>query len=141
MNIQQIKIGYSPYSPDSQGPGDRRRLMFYSNERKLNVEIADASKIYDLVYITSSANITKWITYKKNNPHVKLVFEIIDSYLLEETSFALYLKGLSRLLTGREDRLYIDYRNAFINIIKVADAVVCSAGIQRIFLNQNVQCH
>jgi glycosyltransferase involved in cell wall biosynthesis len=131
MDIQQIKVGYSPYSSDCKGPGDRRRFIFYAKEKKINFEIADPSCDYNLIYITSSANISDWIKYKKKNPSVKLVFEIIDSYLLEDDSFALYLKGLSRLLTKRESSFYLDYRNAFINIIKIADAVVCATSIQR----------
>lgn len=131
MNIASFKIGYSPYSVNCKAPGDRRRFMFYAAVENLNVEVADPSRIYDVVYITSSANISQWINYKKKHPAVKLIFEIIDSYLLEDTSLYLYLKGASRLLTKRETKLYLDYRNAFISIIKIADAVVCSTVIQK----------
>ena len=141
MDISRLRIGYSPYSGDLNAPGDRRRFVFYASEKKLNFTVADPSLNYDLVYITSSANISDWIKYKKKHPSVKLVFEIIDSYLLEDASFSLYLRGLSRLLTKRESRLYLDYRNAFISILKKADAVVCATTIQReniLFYNKNV---
>lgn len=131
MNITESKIGYAPYSPGLNAPGDRRRFIFYANARKLNIEIANPSQHYDIIYITTSANISSWIAYKKKHPSVKLVFEIIDSYLLEDSSLSLYFRGLSRLLTKREGKLYLDYRNAFIDIIKLAEAVVCSTTIQR----------
>ena len=82
-----LKIGYSPYSADFKAPGDRRRFIFYGNEKHLDVEIANPSRIYDLIYITSSANISEWIKYKKDNPSVKLIFEIIDSFNSGQSNF------------------------------------------------------
>lgn len=141
MDFRDLKIGYSSYSFDCSAPGDRRRFAFYAKEKGISINIADPSKEYDIVYITTSSNIGKWIDYKKANPGTKLIFEIIDSYLLEKKSIKVYLKGLFRYLTGKDKRFYLNYQNAFINIIKIADAVVCSTPIQQehiAFYNKNV---
>ncbi len=141
MNFKHYKIGYVPYSLDCKVPGDRRRFAFYARESKLQYELADASKKYDLIYITASSNISKWIEYKKKNQATKLVFEIIDFYLAEEKNIFSSLKGITRYLTGKDKRLYLNYKNAFIDIIEIADAVVCSTPLQQQYIfqyNKNV---
>ncbi len=136
MDFKSLKIGYSPYSIDCDAPGDRRRFAFYAKEKGIDIEIASTSKKYDIVYITTSSNIGKWIDYKKANPGTKLIFEIIDSYLLEEKNLQAYLKGIFRFVTWKDNRLYFNYQNAFISIIKIADAVVCSTSIQKEHISQ-----
>ena len=136
MNFKCYKIGYAPYSVDCKVPGDRRRFAFYASEKELDYELADASRKYDLIYITSSSNISKWIDYKKANPGTKLIFEIIDFYLAEEKNVLSSLKGITRYLTGKDKRLYLNYKNAFIDIIKISDAVVCSTPLQYAFISQ-----
>lgn len=126
MTLTDLRIGYSSYSHDFTAPGDRRRFIFYAKEKNLHYELADSKKHYDLIYVTTSANISEWIDYKKRHPGTKLIFEIIDSYLLEGRSIRTYFKGLFRFLTSKDNRLYFNYQNAFIEIIKIADAVVCS---------------
>lgn len=131
MDFTDLRIGYSSYSHDFTAPGDRRRFVFYAKESKLNFELADCTKTYDLIYITTSSNISEWIDYKKKHPETKLIFEIIDSYLLEGRKVRTYIKGIFRYLTAKDKRLYLNYQNAFIKIIQIADAVVCSTSQQK----------
>lgn len=142
MDFKSYRIGYAPYSNDCSGPGDRRRFGFYAKEKGFDFELADPAKEYDIIYITTSSNIGKWIDYKKAHPGTKLIFEIIDAYLLEERNFMAYLKGVFRYFTLKDKRLYFNYQNAFINIIKIADAVVCSTPIQREYIKRyNTNVH
>jgi hypothetical protein len=139
--LEKLKIGYAPFSKDMTGPGDRRRFVFWAKESGLFFENADPSQRYDLVYITSSANISDWISYKAKHPNVKLIFELTDSYLLADAFLYGYVRGITRYVTGKDSRWVPDYRNAFRQIIRVADAVVCSTPIQRdnmLPLNGNV---
>lgn len=131
MDFKNLKVGYSPNSLSLKAPGDRRRFVFYAQEKKMVFELADPTKKYDIIYVTAVSNLSLWMNYKRNNPATKLVFEIIDSYLLEDIGISGYLRGLSRYITGREKRLYLNFQNAFISIIKIADAVVCSTPIQQ----------
>ena len=57
MDFRDLKIGYSSYSFDCSAPGDRRRFAFYAKEKGISINIADPSKEYDIVYITTSSNI------------------------------------------------------------------------------------
>jgi len=141
MNWSSLRIGYAPYSINLCAPGDRRRFCFYAKNRHLNFELADPRKIYDIVYLTYGCNIADWLDYKKKYPKVKFVFELIDSYLLEKYTPLTALKGFVRFVTGRESRIFINYKAALKKIIAISGAVVCSTELQAIDLkklNKNV---
>ena len=141
MNWDDLRIAYAPYHKDLTAPGDRRRFVFYANERKIKFDIADLSKKYDIVYLTYGCNISAWIEYKKKNPEVKLVFELIDSYLLENTSILTIFRGATRYLLKKENKFWLDYKVALHEIIKIVDAVVCSTQAQKVGMlefNKNV---
>jgi hypothetical protein len=126
QDFKKLKIGYYPHNATLQHPGDRRRFVFFANEVGMQFEIADSKKVYDIVYLTSSCNVSEWIKYKMRNPKTKLIFEIIDSYLLVNRNYLRFLKGPYRYLTGKDDKFYLNYNDAFIEIIKISYAVVCS---------------
>ena len=141
MDFTNCKIGYWPNHPNLLMPGDRRRFVFYARERNINFDLADANKEFDVVYLTSNCNCSRWIKYKQRHRQTKIIFELIDSYLLEDLQISNLFRGMTRFIKKREDRLYIDYRNAFLKMIQTADAVVCSTPIQREAIlkhNQNV---
>ena len=136
-----VRVGYSPYHKDLIAPGDRRRFVFYANERKLKFELADPLIVYNIVYLTYGCNLSVWIKYKKNNPNVKVIFELIDSYLLESAGVLTVFRGVARYFLGRESALWFNYKTALRKIISVADAIVCSTRPQEvdiIAINGNV---
>lgn len=130
LNWSKIRIGYRPNHKDLSGAGDRRRFVFYAKERGISFEIADPSKQYDVLYLTYGCNITQWMAYKKANPNTKIVFEMVDSYLLEGVGFFVLSRGIVRFITKRESKLYLNYKNAIRKMISVCDAIVCSTPIQ-----------
>jgi len=141
MNFKGYKIGFWPYAPGLDKAGDRRRFVFYAREKNLNFEIARKEKPYDIIYLSMGCNISDWLKYKKKFPETKLVFEVIDSYFLQRPSLITKLKGLVRFVTRKESKLYLNYQSAILNLIKAADAVVCSSTTQQDFLfkyNKNV---
>jgi glycosyltransferase involved in cell wall biosynthesis len=90
--------------------------------------------------LTYGCNISDWIKYKISNPTTKIVFELIDSYLLENNKLSI-LRGLTKYFTGKESSIWLDYKMALRNIISVADAVVCSTKTQMesmLHLNDNI---
>lgn len=131
MNWDGIRVAYAPYHKDLFVPGDRRRFVFYANERTIKFELADPLKIYDIVYLTYGCNLSTWIEYKKDNPNVKFVFELVDSYLLEDTSALTVFRGATRYFLGKESAFWPDYKVALRRIISTADAVVCSTQAQK----------
>jgi glycosyltransferase involved in cell wall biosynthesis len=141
MDFKNKRIGYWPYKPDLDTPGDRRRFVFYADERKIPFKIASVNEAYDIVYLTMGCNISQWLAYKKKCPGVKMVFEIIDSYFLEGLNFYSALRGVVRFLSGKESSLYLNYSKAVNKMLGVADAVVCSTPIQKEYIlayNKNV---
>lgn len=141
MEFEGLSFGYWPNTPACTAPGDRRRFIFYAEERGLTHEIADTQSRYDIVYLTSRCNISAWLAYKKRHPETKIVFELIDPRLQEKSGLLMFLRGAARYLQRREDKLYLDYRNAFRKMVRAADAVVCSTPLQKDFLaplNDNI---
>lgn len=141
MNFADTRIGYWPYEASLNMPGDRRRFVFYAEEKKLDYEIANITKRYKVIYLTMGCNISEWLDYKKKYPETKLIFEIVDSYFLQRPNLVTRFKGLVRFIIGKESRLYINYQTAILSIIKKADVVVCSSATQKDFLskyNKNV---
>lgn len=141
INFSKLKVGYWPIRLHLDHPGDRRRFIFFAKEKNIAFEVADAKKQYDVVYLTATCNVSQWIAYKRSNPYVKLIFEITDSYLLEPWNLSSILRSTSRYVTRNEKKWYVDYRQAFLEIVRIADAVVCSTPVQREHLlsyNSNV---
>lgn len=135
-SLAALKVGYFPHNPSLKHPGDRRRFVFFAKESGLPFEIADAKKEYDIVFLTSSCNVSEWVAYKKRHPRSRLVFELIDSYLLEQGNLKMFLKGTARFVTGKDKKFFLDYRKAFLEIIRIADAVVCSTPVQKELIEQ-----
>jgi hypothetical protein len=70
-----------------------------------------------------------------------MVFEIVDSYFLEDLNFFTAVRGLVRFLIGRESKLFLNYRKAIKKMLMTADAIVCSTPIQKEYIkpyNKNV---
>ena len=80
MIASGAKVAYSPYSDNLDAPADRRRFVFYANEREIKFERADSKCIYDIVYLTYGCDLGVWIDYKRRNPSVKIIFELIIRY-------------------------------------------------------------
>jgi hypothetical protein len=142
MNWDNIKIGYFPYRTDFNSPGDRRRFIFYFNKRNIKFDFANPLTSYDIIYLTYGADLSQWLKYKKNNPNVKIIFELIDSYILEDVSFSSIFRGIARFLLRKESSLWFNYKSALRRMITAADAVVCSTNAQKLeMLNYNKNIH
>jgi glycosyltransferase involved in cell wall biosynthesis len=130
MDMKDLRIGYVPYSMNLEGPGDRRRFCFYTKKRNIQFEVASPDKDYDLLYVTSLADLSFWATYDKGN--AKIVFEVIDSYLsVNKSDWKGQLRGLAKFVTRQSRYLQLDYRKAIQAMCQRADAVVCSTEEQK----------
>src|SRR5271169_2598799 len=94
-----MRIGYSPYSAGLAEPGDRRRFPRYAEIKGLKFDvIKDVSNRYDLVILSSKADIVGWSSLPHGGP--KLVYELIDSQLaLPRNDFRWNLLGTAKALT------------------------------------------
>tara|TARA_B100000676_G_C18088689_1_gene857435 strand:+ start:285 stop:1355 length:1071 start_codon:yes stop_codon:yes gene_type:complete len=139
--LEQLKIGYIPVANDFSSAGDRRRFLFYAKERNLNWEIANPEKKYDILFITTMANVSEWIDYKKSNPGTVLIFDINNAFFFKESRLWNAARGISRFFSGREKRLYLNYNDIYLEMFSIADMVVCPTKPARDFIakyNPNV---
>jgi len=127
MILNKIKIGYAIANIDLSHPQYRRRFYFYAQQRNLNWEIADFKKKYDIVVVHHSADITLWQKYE----HGKIIFDYNDDYLAaDDNGFKAKFRGIAKLLSGRYKYLELDYSNAYIKMMKRANAIICSTDSQ-----------
>lgn len=127
MDFKNIKIGYISYSPDLQAPGDRRRFVSFANKQGIDFEIADINKDYDVVLVTIHANLSAWIAYRKQRPHVKFIVEMVDSMIFSNDLFRDMFKGVGRYMQRKESALDMNYKTPVFTLLKIADAVICSS--------------
>jgi len=123
--LRKKSIGYVPVSMDFSSAGDRRRFLFYANQYDLNWEIADSRINYDILYITTMADISLWIDYKKKKPNTVLIFDINNAFFFKKDCFWNFARGLSRYLSGRESKIYLNYNDVYHQMFKIADIIVC----------------
>ena len=128
--IKSLRIGYVPMSKSLNSPGDKRRFVYYANQRNINFEIADPSKKYDLVVITQNADLSIWSEYDKGG--AKIVYDLIDSYLaISKKNIKGRLRGLAKYFSGQSRHLIFDHWKAIQGMCLRADAVVCSTHEQQ----------
>ena len=98
--VDNLSIGYAPYSSDFSSPGDRRRFVYYANSKAIDFEIAKPVNEYYIVYVSHGADITFWSKYDKSK--AVIVYELIDSYLATPVlSFYGLFRGVAKYLSGK----------------------------------------
>lgn len=128
MNGEQPRIGYVPFSPTFQSPGDRRRFVAYAQARNLSFELARPEERYDLVVLSEAADVTVWCDY----PHGKVAYDLIDSYLaIPRSNVKQWLRGVLWYALGRHRRLRFDLWAAVQDMCRRADAVICTTKEQQ----------
>jgi hypothetical protein len=134
-----MQVGYVPYSPRMDAPGDRRRFCYYAEQRDIPFEAADPDRDYDVVVLSGWADVTTWSRWPKP---AKTVYDIVDSYLsVPRLGVKQIGRGLVKHLAGQTRHLALDYRKAIMRMCERADAIVCASEEQRselLALNPNV---
>lgn len=124
--MQNLKIGYWPNSKSLDAPGDRRRLVFYLENKNINFEIYNPDKKYDLIYLSQAADISQIKEIK--NTGARVIYDNINSYSSEGLSIRTIFRGIGKYLSSSTKYLIINYNN-FLNknVLPVVDAVVCAS--------------
>ena len=78
--MSKLKIAYSPQSADLKHPADRRRIVYWANQRGHELTTDLEAKV-DVIVLSARADITAW-TRKQVRPPV--VLDIGDGYLGKE---------------------------------------------------------
>lgn len=128
--LDGLKVGYAPCGLDLAQPGDRRRFCFYADRRDVAWEIAQPDGDYDVVVVTSMADIVSW----RERPHgkTKVIYDLVDSYLaVSRFQPRSMLRGVAKFAARQTRSLVLDYRSAIEDMCRRSDAVVCSTEEQR----------
>lgn len=128
--LKDACIGYAPYSPALDRPGDRRRFCFYAKAGGLSFEVTQQpTPRHDLVVVTSTADITRWA---RADSSITVVYDLIDSYLAVDRHNVKSLgRGVAKRLSGETSRLALSYRRAIEAMCARANAVICTTTEQR----------
>src|SRR5438874_6466538 len=62
------RVAYVPYSPDLSAPGDRRRFVRYAALRDIRFEVFRHGENYDLVVLSSVADVTHFSRFPRGGP-------------------------------------------------------------------------
>jgi glycosyltransferase involved in cell wall biosynthesis len=125
MDFSSMRIGYVPYDNTLRLPGDRYRFCYYAEKRNIAFEIADPSERYDLLVVSSGADLSVWRRYPKGN--ARIVFQYINSYLAESSAGPRKVfRGLAKFLMRQNRHLLLDYCDGIRNMCQHADTVVCA---------------
>ena len=128
--VDNLSIGYAPYSSDFSAPGDRRRFVYYANSKAIDFEIAKPENEYDIVYVTHGADITVWSKYDKSK--AVIVYELVDSYLATPVfSFYGLFRGVSKYLSGKYKYCQLNQKKSIESMCRNADIVICSTEEQK----------
>jgi len=125
-------IGILPNSNDFSHPQDRRRYLYYLESNNIEYELADFSKVYEVLYVSLNCDLNLWSQYKKINNlhHVKIIFDLSDNYLAD-TPVRSFLRSIGHFLIGRTRSLCSSYKKSILKMLEVADIVTAGSDEQR----------
>lgn len=128
--LDGLRVGYAPCGRDLAQPGDRRRFCFYADRRGVPFEIAEPDGDYDIVVVTSMADIVSW--RERPAGRTKIVYDLVDSYLaVSRFQPRSLLRGVAKFAARQTRSLVLDFRSAIEDMCRRSDAVVCSTDEQR----------
>lgn len=126
----ELRIGYMPYTRDLSGPSDTRRFLHFARARNLTWEVAREGARYDVVFLGSLADITRWSRVPPGE--TKIVYDLSDSYLdIDPGELRARLRGPAKFALRQHEHLEWSYHDSIERICRRADAVLCSTPEQR----------
>lgn len=128
--FRNLRIGYVPYGPTFERPGDRRRFWYYATKRGIPFEIAQPLAPYDVVVVTQAGDITFWSRYPRGR--TKIIFDFPDSYLtIPRLDVKGVLRGAAKFAVRQTSRLRLNYQAALRDMCRRADATICCSEEQK----------
>lgn len=119
----KITVGYVPYSADLSHPGDRRRIVTWSKERRNDLQLEDPTKS-DLLVLSANANFNFWIKKSKQ----PVILDLVDGYLGEDPSFLRDLgRNLIRSFQGKSHYSAVTFTRALQKACRRADGVIVAS--------------
>lgn len=125
-----LRIGYVPYSVSMNAACDRRRVPCYAGIRGHHLEQFREDGSYDLVVISSQADLSRW---KSGNSQVPVILDMVDGYMSHPLSGPIdRIKAFYKFAKRDWTRLETSFTDTLRQVVSRVDAVVCSSPEQRV---------
>jgi hypothetical protein len=128
-------VGVIPNAHDFDHPADRRRYLFYFRRKGIEFRIADSSTEYDAVYVSLTADLNEWRSYKARYPETLVILDLSDLYLMAGP-IPDRLRAVFHYLTGRTRALRWSYIATIRDMMRASDVVLCGSEEQKRFLEK-----
>ena len=125
-----MRIAYLANSDDLLHPADRRRFGYFARKNNIIFENFDNSKNYDLLIISIAANFHKILSYKKQFPNTKIIFDYCDD-LLSDSKLKQLIRPLYESIKWRSFKNFCNFNNLVVEVLSSSDIVICGYVEQR----------
>src|SRR3954451_12441319 len=125
-----MELGYAPYDPTLDAPGDRRRFVSSATDRGVNFAVVEQPHPgIDVAVVSSVADLVRW----RDAPSAtRVVYDLTDDYLgLPASGLKNRARGVAKFLSGELSRPTLRYRELMADMCRRADVVVCTSSLQR----------
>jgi hypothetical protein len=123
FTLRKLRIGYLPFSKDLKHPGDRRRLVYWAKHRGHQI-VTDLTENVDVLVISERGDLGITSRVKKGPP---IVFDLIDGYLAQENFAIDWMRGTSKVLTGKISGAPEKFTSIISKLCVASSAVICSS--------------
>lgn len=121
--LRALRIGYSPISKTLSAPGDRRRLVFWANERGHQI-VTDFSQRVDVVVATANTDFRSPFFRQKGVP---IIFDLVDAYFSPRNHYEDFARGFAKWALGDISGFPRAYSRHIRDFCSMASAVICSS--------------
>lgn len=129
---------YLGLTPSGTSAGDRRRFLYYSKQRKMDLAKASDKNVACVV----AAENWDLSMIRPKYPGTPIVYDLIDAYLIRDNFVDDYLRSIAKTSTGQIKPTLLPYSKVVARNCKIADAVVCSSVEQKeLILRFNSNVH
>lgn len=125
--MRKLRIGYSPLSDDLSAPGDRRRIVYWVQQRGHEL-ISDLSQKVDFIVASENSDFNSSYFINRDVP---LIFDLIDAYLSPRNILEDLARGAGRKYSGSISGKTRPFSHQVREFCRLADAVICSSEEQK----------
>ena len=125
--MKKLKIGYVPILKNLSHPADRRRLVFWAENRGHEI-ITDLTLPHDVLVISERADIGFWSRKEYGAPRI---FDLIDGYLEPMNTGNDLLRGFAKFGTGQTSGSIRRFSKQIEKLCLSVQGVICSTPEQR----------
>jgi len=136
--MSKLRIGYSPLSQDLTSAGDRRRLVFWANNRGHTI-ITNLKQKVDVIVASENSDFNSPVFTKSAVP---IIFDLVDAYLSPLNPIDDLARGIGKKLSGQITGMTRPFSHHIQEFCRQSSAVLCSSIEQQDVIQKlNRNCH